>query len=75
MQTPVDLLLRIEDWLRRPANRIMVLLAMAYLAVLGSLISYAQLSGGRGMPGQTELLLLILAILVLFYLMIYSTRA
>ncbi|MDY6818667.1 MAG: hypothetical protein SVG88_08400 [Halobacteriales archaeon] len=71
----MDLLIRIEDWLRRSTNQIVILLVTTYLAVLASMISYAHLSGGSGMPGQAELILLLVAMLVFCYLMIYSTRA
>lgn len=75
MLTPVDLLIRIEEWLRRSTNQIIVLMVTTYLAVFASMLSYAHLSDGEGMPGQAEMVLLLVAMLLFVYIMVYSTRA
>lgn len=60
-----------EAWWRRPTNRVLALVALAYAATGASLLSYA-LDGGTGTPSQVEVALLAAAVLVSYYL---SVRA
>jgi len=70
--TVVDELVRLGDWLSRRPTRLYVFL-IAYLAALGSLLSFAYLNTGNGPPSTIEFALIFVAVMAGFLLSLDST--